>query len=72
LGAVVFEMIGGRNWRAATKAGIGALLGLAVGTIGKLACAVAMMGLFAVNVILKSGAAPGAVREVVMRAVGGG
>ena len=41
-------------------------------TIGKLACAVAMMGLFAVNVILKSGAAPGAVREVVMRAVGGG
>jgi len=54
LGALVFEMVGGRQWKDATRAGIGAVLGLFVGAIGKLACCVAMMGLFAAGVIYES------------------
>ena len=53
VGAVTLEMLGGRGWRAATKAGTGALIGLLVGTLGKFACAVAMMGLFAVEVVAR-------------------
>lgn len=54
IGAVVFEMAGGRELKAASKAGVGATLGLLAGALGKLACCVAMMGLFAVNVIYRS------------------
>ena len=54
LGAALFEMVGGREWREATRAGIGAVLGLFVGAIGKLACCAAMMGLFAASVIARS------------------
>ena len=54
LGALVFEMLGGREWKEAARAGLGAVIGLFVGAIGKLACCVAMMGLFAVNVIRNS------------------
>lgn len=55
LGATLFEMIGGREFKEAARAGVGAMLGLLVGALGKLACCVAMMILFAVNVILRSG-----------------
>ena len=51
LGAVVFEMAGGRKLKDAGRAGLGATLGLLGGAIAKLGCCVAMMGLFAVNVI---------------------
>jgi uncharacterized protein YqgC (DUF456 family) len=54
LGALVFEMVGGREWKEAARAGLGAVIGLFVGAIGKLACCVAMMGLFAANVIRNS------------------
>ena len=54
VGAVLFEMAGGRKWPEASKAGIGATLGLLAGAIGKLACCVAMMTLFTVNVIYRS------------------
>jgi uncharacterized protein len=54
IGALAFEMIGGREFREAARAGVGAVLGLLVGALGKLACCVAMMGLFAVNVIMRS------------------
>jgi uncharacterized protein YqgC (DUF456 family) len=54
VGAFLFEMAGGREWREATKAGVGATLGLLAGTLGKLASCVAMMVLFTVNVILRS------------------
>jgi len=55
LGAMAFEMVGGREWKGASRAGLGAVLGLFVGALGKLACCVAMMGLFAANVIVRSG-----------------
>jgi hypothetical protein len=54
VGAFLFEMAGGREWREASKAGIGATLGLLAGALGKLACCVAMMVLFTVNVIIRS------------------
>jgi uncharacterized protein len=57
VGAILLEMLGGRKWREATKAGVGAILGLLLGAVGKLACCLASMALFTVNVILRSGTA---------------
>jgi len=54
LGALLFEMIGGREWKEAARAGLGAVMGLFVGALGKLACSTAMMGLFAFSVIVRS------------------
>jgi uncharacterized protein len=58
LGAALFELMGGRKWKEAARAGAGAVLGLLLGAIGKCACCVAMMALFTVSVILRSGASP--------------
>lgn len=55
VGAVVFELLGGRKLEEAGRAGVGAMIGLLAGTLGKLACAIAMMGLFAVSVLLNQG-----------------
>lgn len=54
IGAMLFELAGGREWKAASRAGVGATLGLLAGAIGKLACCLAMMGLFTVNVVYRS------------------
>ena len=54
VGAFLFELAGRRHWKDATKAGVGATLGLLAGAVGKLACAVAMVGLFVANVIYRS------------------
>ncbi len=54
IGASLFEMAGGREWKEASKAGVGATLGLLAGALGKLACCVAMVLLFAANVIYRS------------------
>ena len=54
IGAGLFEMLGGRGWKASSKAGLGATIGLFAGALGKLACCLAMMGLFAVNVVYRS------------------
>lgn len=55
LGAVVFEMVGGRNLNESSRAGLGAVLGLLAGAVGKLACGIGMTALFAVNVVYRSG-----------------
>ena len=54
IGAVVFELAGGRDWRQSSKAGVGATLGLVAGAIGKIGVCLIMMGLFAINVIYRS------------------
>jgi uncharacterized protein YqgC (DUF456 family) len=54
VGAVALEMAGGREFKPAAKAGLGAVLGLAVGAVGKVAIGVAMVILFASNVIIKA------------------
>jgi uncharacterized protein YqgC (DUF456 family) len=54
IGASLFEMIGGRNWKPAMKAGLGATLGLFAGAVGKLVCCLSMMTFFTVNVLWRS------------------
>jgi len=57
LGALIFEMLGGRPFEEAARAGMGAVLGLLVGAVGKLASGVAMIVLFLVYVVSRSGTA---------------
>ena len=52
--AFLFEMAGGREWKAASRAGVGATLGLLAGTLGKLVCCALMIGLFTANIIYRS------------------
>lgn len=54
VGAAVGELLGGRELRPASRAGVGAVLGLLAGAVGKLACCVAMIALFVVNVAWRS------------------
>jgi uncharacterized protein len=54
LGAGLFELIGGRPWQEATRAGVGAVLGLLLGAVGKIACCVAMMLLFTFSVVMRT------------------
>ena len=54
LGAVAFEMAGGRKFRESSRAGIGATLGLLAGSLGKVFCCLAMMGLFTADVLYRS------------------
>jgi uncharacterized protein YqgC (DUF456 family) len=54
VGAFVFEKMSGRTWKDSGRAGVGATLGLLAGALGKLACCVAMMGLFTMSVVFHS------------------
>jgi len=54
VGATVFELLGGREFEKAAKAGLGATLGLFAGIIGKFSIATVMILLFTSNVILRS------------------
>jgi hypothetical protein len=54
VGAVAFELAGGRSMKESSLAGVGAVLGLLAGALGKLACCLAMTGLFVVNVLYRS------------------
>ncbi|MGB0581763.1 MAG: DUF456 domain-containing protein [Limisphaerales bacterium] len=50
-GAIAFEMIGGREFKDATRAGLGAMIGLLAGSLGKLAGCIAMIGIFSYSVV---------------------
>jgi hypothetical protein len=50
IGATLFEMAGGQQFRPAAKAGFGAMAGLVVGAVGKLSLSAAMIGLFVISV----------------------
>jgi uncharacterized protein YqgC (DUF456 family) len=54
VGALVFEMAGGRKFKESSRAGLGATLGLLAGALGKVLCCLAMMCLFTANVIYRS------------------
>lgn len=51
IGAGLFEMMGGREWKPAMKAGAGATLGMFAGAVGKLICCVIMMAVFTASVL---------------------
>jgi uncharacterized protein YqgC (DUF456 family) len=55
VGAMLFELAGGYKLKPAARAGLGAMLGLLAGALGKVAICLAMIGLFAINVIYRSG-----------------
>ncbi len=54
LGAMLFEMLGDKEFKVAAKAGLGATVGLLLGIIGKFSIGVVMIILFATNVIVRS------------------
>ncbi len=54
LGAMGLEMLGGKAWKPAAKAGAGAVLGLFLGGVSKLAICGTMMALFAINLLQRS------------------
>lgn len=54
VGAFLFEYVGGKDGGDSAKAGVGALVGLVLGSLGRLVCAVAMTGLFAVAVVQRA------------------
>ena len=54
IGALAFEMAGGRKLKESSRAGVGATLGLLAGALGKVFCCLAMMGLFTADVIYRS------------------
>jgi uncharacterized protein len=53
-GATLGELLGGREFREAARAGLGAVLGLIAGAVGKVACSAAMIGLFVANAVIRS------------------
>jgi uncharacterized protein YqgC (DUF456 family) len=54
LGAMLFEMLGDKEFKQAVRAGLGATVGLLLGIVGKFSIGVVMIILFATNVILRS------------------
>ena len=54
IGATLFEMAGGQQFKPAAKAGAGAMAGLLVGAVGKISLSVTMMGLFVINVLVRT------------------
>ncbi len=54
IGATLFEMLGGQEFKKASRAGVGATVGLLLGIAGKFSICVVMMILFATSVILRS------------------
>jgi uncharacterized protein YqgC (DUF456 family) len=65
IGALLLELAGGRELGPAAKAGVGAVLGLVAAAIVRVACCVAMMILFAFDVIVRSQPEPQPVETVV-------
>ena len=51
IGAGLFEMMGGREWKTAMKAGAGATLGMFAGALGKFICCLVMMAVFTASVL---------------------
>jgi uncharacterized protein YqgC (DUF456 family) len=51
IGATLFELMGGREWKPSCKAGVGATLGLFAGAVGKLVCCLSMIILFIIGVL---------------------
>jgi len=54
LGAMLFELMGGYKIDKASRAGLGATLGVFAGIIGKCVLSIVMIGIFTMNVIYRS------------------
>jgi uncharacterized protein YqgC (DUF456 family) len=49
IGAFLFELLSGREWRESAKAGAGAFLGMLLGALGRLICCVLMIAVFSLS-----------------------
>jgi uncharacterized protein YqgC (DUF456 family) len=58
IGAFLFEFLAGREWKDSARAGVGALLGMALGALGKAVCCVLMIAIFSASVFLNSSSTP--------------
>jgi uncharacterized protein YqgC (DUF456 family) len=56
IGAFLFELFSGREWRESAKAGAGAFLGMLLGTVGRVVCCVLMIAVFSLSVLWNHGA----------------
>ena len=54
IGALLFELVGGYQFKKAAHAGLGATLGLFAGVMAKCVVCTVMIGVFTVNVIWRS------------------
>lgn len=54
LGALLLEMVAGREWRSVGRAGLGATLGFLAGTVVKLASCLGMIGLWTLLVLWRA------------------
>ncbi len=54
LGATGMELAGGMSLKEASTAGLGATLGVLAGAVGKIACGFSMVGLFVLNLLLRT------------------
>ncbi len=55
IGAFLFELLSGREWRESAKAGAGAFLGMLLGTVGRVTCCVIMIAVFSLGVLWNRG-----------------
>jgi uncharacterized protein YqgC (DUF456 family) len=55
IGAFLFEMLGGREWKESARAGAGAMIGFFIGALGKVICCSLMLVVFFFSVIWNSG-----------------
>jgi len=54
VGAALFELVGGRPWKEAGRAGLGATIGLLAGVVGKIGSCALMMIIFLANILYRS------------------
>lgn len=51
--AALFELAGDRPWREASRAGVGATVGILAGAAGKVVCSLVMAAVFTVDVLVR-------------------
>lgn len=67
IGAFLLELLSGREWRESAKAGAGALLGMVLGTLGRVVCCVLMIAVFTLSVLWNHGSTNVATTTTVAR-----
>jgi uncharacterized protein YqgC (DUF456 family) len=58
IGAFLFELVSGREWRESAKAGAGAFIGMILGAVGRIVCCVLMIVVFSLSVFWNHGNGP--------------
>jgi uncharacterized protein len=55
IGAFLFELAAGREWKESARAGAGAMVGLLLGAVAKVVCCVMMIAVFGFSAFLNAG-----------------